>query len=252
MIPERFRNFRDLGGLPCAGGSAIRQGMLFRAPALCAVSAEERAFLEALSLDTVIDFRCAEEIAERGDSPIPGSRYINAPMFDEKKYRYIVVSKKAKLRVVLLRGRRTALLKKNKLDSYLEMPFSPALNVLFDAMDRGERIVFHCTEGKDRTGVAAALIEYALGRGEEEIRGQYLLSNRLRPGRDRSRLKYLGLPKRLIEDIVFCEQTHGELFDLAKTQILLRYGTAEKYLERCFGVTPERIERWKAFYLTSS
>jgi protein-tyrosine phosphatase len=39
-------------------------------------------------------------------------------------------------------------------------------------------VVFHCTAGKDRTGVAAALILLALGVPRDLVRADYLLTNR--------------------------------------------------------------------------
>ena len=131
----------------------------------------------------------------------------------------------------------------------MEMPFSPAYNRIFEAMDEGKRFDFHCTEGKDRTGIAAFLIELALGRDETEIRKEYLLSNEYRPNKDRSWLKYIGVPKSLIADIAFCESTHDELLDLSEKMILEKYNGFDEYLEKEFGVTEERRNKWREIYL---
>ena len=59
------------------------------------------------------------------------------------------------------------------------MPFgNPAYRALFGAIRAGQTpILFHCTAGKDRTGVAAALILKALGVSREDIVEDYLLTN---------------------------------------------------------------------------
>lgn len=248
-MEHSYKNLRDMGGLVCADGSRIKNGMIFRSPVLNTKNADDIAFLNSLGLDIIIDFRSEDEIKERSDPKLKQCRYISAPAFDGKKYKYIVVTKMAKVRCITLRGKRIGELKQNKIDSYMEMPFSPAYNRIFEAMDEGKRFIFHCTEGKDRTGIAAALIEFVLGRDEEEIMKEYLISNKYRPNKDRSWLKYIGCPKRLIDDIAFCESTHEELLKLSKKTVLEKYPSIEEYLEKEFNVTAERREKWRKNYL---
>lgn len=247
-MEHSYNNFRDLGGLVCADGRKIKKGMIFRSPVLNTKSAQDIRFLESLNLDCIVDFRSEEEVEARPDPEIKNCKYVFVPVFDGKKYKYIVVSVKGKIRCLTLRGKRTGALKQNKLDSYAEMPFSPAYNTIFNLMDEGKRFDFHCTEGKDRTGICAALIELALGRKEEDILEEYLLSEKLRPKKDRSWLRYIGIPKQLIEDISFCESTHMELIELSKKTVLKKYSTLEEYLEKEFGITKERRARWRKYY----
>ena len=62
-------------------------------------------------------------------------------------------------------------------ESYARMPFgNPAYRALFGAIRAGQTpILFHCTAGKDRTGVAAALILKALGVSREDIVEDYTI-----------------------------------------------------------------------------
>lgn len=74
---------------------------------------------------------------------------------------------------------------------------NPAYRRLFELLLRNDgNLYFHCTAGKDRTGVAGFLIMMALGMDEKDAVNEYLLSN-----------QYLKLDpekrKRLIE--VYCE-----------------------------------------------
>ncbi|MBP9989063.1 MAG: tyrosine-protein phosphatase [Ruminococcus sp.] len=248
-MKHSYTNFRDLGGLECADSLKIKSGMIFRSPVLNTKSNEDIKFLESLNLNSIIDLRCIEEVRKRPDPEIKNCKYIFAPVFDGKKYKYIVVTNMGKIRCITLRGKKVGALRQNKIDSYEEMPFSKAYNKVFECMDRGERFVFHCTEGKDRTGICAFLIEYSLGRSESEIRKEYLLSNKFRPNKDRSKLKYLGLPQQLINDISFAESTHDDLLDLAENAILKKYSSFDEYLEKEFGVTEERRNRWRETYL---
>ena len=57
---------------------------------------------------------------------------------------------------------------------------TPRFKELFaHLLDNGEPLVFHCTAGKDRTGLAAALVLYALDVSESDIWHDYLLTNQL-------------------------------------------------------------------------
>lgn len=250
MIMENsYKNLRDMGGLECADGRKIRSGMIFRSAYLMSDSQSDIGFLKSLGLDAIVDFRCEEEIKERPDPEITGCEYIAAPVFDGEKYKYIVVTKAGKFRCITLRGKNKSKLKQNKLDSYEEMPFSEAYNRIFELMDEGKKFIFHCTEGKDRTGIGAALIELALGRDGQGILEEYMLSEIIRPKKNREWIKYLGVPKQIIEDIAFCESTHEELLLLAKNAVLKKYPDFDTYLEKQFGITPERRAKWQEIYL---
>ena len=248
-MENSYRNLRDLGGLECRDGRKIKNGMIFRAPYLMSDSPTDIDYLNRLGPDAVVDLRCEEEIRERPDPEIKNCRYVAAPVFDGGKYKYIVVTNRAKLRCVLLHGKRKNGLKQNKLDSYEEMPFSGAYNRIFECMDRGEKFLFHCTEGKDRTGIAAALIELALGRDRHGITEQYMLSEAVRPKKNREWIKYLGVSRQIIEDIAYCESTHTELLLLAENAVLKKYPDLEAYLLNEFNITEERREKWREIYL---
>ena len=240
-----------MGGLAC-GDKKIKTGMIYRTPLLSGSTEEERTFLDSLGIDLVFDFRCWEEIAENPDYRIPGTEYRNIPVFDGRKYKYIVVSKRARRRAALLFGNRAEKIRENKTDSYAEMPFSDAYSEVFSAMDKGKKFAFHCTEGKDRTGVLAAIIEYCLGRTEEQIREEYLLSNELRPNKDRSSLRRIPFLVHLVEVAAYCETTHDDLFDIALSAIEERYGDVDTYLLKHFGISRERKEKWREIYLENA
>lgn len=244
-----LNNLRDIGGLETSDGRHIKKGMIFRSPVLYSENNSDIELLKSLNLDFIFDLRSEEEIKEVKDVLLPGCKYVKAEVFDGKKYKYIIVTRFAKLRCISLRGRKVHLLKKNKLDSYAEMPFSSAFSKVFDAMDTGSRFVFHCTEGKDRTGICAALIELILGVNESAVLNDYLLSNELRPNKNRRWLRKIGVPQVLIDDISFCEQTHKELLEISKNEVLKKYGTIDNYFSLHLGLTEDRITKWKEYYL---
>lgn len=243
-----YTNFRDLGGLNCPDGKQIKSGKIYRCSKLYAETEEQKAFIEGLNLDAIVDFRDMEEISQKPDYVPVGVEYIPLSVYEGHKLKYIPVTLQAKARVCMLRGKRVPRLKEEKQFSYRLMPWARAYDNIFSLMDEGKTFAFHCTEGKDRTGFAAMLIEYSLGRTTEEVYEEYLFSNICRPNKDRSIMKYIGCSDELIADIGYSESCHEELFNIYMDTIFERYGSIDEYLTVWFGVTPERREKWKELY----
>lgn len=245
-------NFRDLGGLICADGSMIAPGKIYRSAVMKNIDDEDKLRLDSLGLDTIFDLRVKAEAREVPDYVPEGCTYKQMDVFDPWKYRYIVVTVRSKILVGHLRGPFEYKLKKNKEDSYEAIALSDVWSEIFDAMDRGETFLFHCTEGKDRTGFCAMLIEHCLGRDNDGIMEEYLLSNELRPPKDRSKLKYIGFSKKLIEDIKYAETTHPELLLRAYAAVDREYGSLDNMLLQKFNVTEERKEKWRKTYVVQN
>lgn len=259
-VPKSLPNFRDLGGLPCEDGRVIRPGKLYRTPALRpkGLSRRERAktlaFIDALKLDTVLDFRSRAEYKEKPDYCPPGVRHLEVPFFADGQVDRIIVTRRSVARMLTLRGNRIPLLVEEKWESYRVMPFSNgkvALTALFEAMDRGDTIAFHCTEGKDRTGFAAYVLERCLGRSDEAARVEYLKSNgpmEQQIARQERFFRLIRMPKELMEAMNYVEHCHEELLDLSLAAIHEKYDSLEAYLEAEFGVTGARMEKWRNDY----
>jgi len=162
-------NFRDLGGYPTADGSRTRWRRLFRADGLSQLDDGDRAVLASLNIASVIDLRTVGEVEARGRFPedIEGVRYFHfpltetlpgeeqAPSWDDPKF----VS-----------------------DRYFGMlteggdSVASAIRVLADPDNRPA--VFHCSVGKDRTGVLSAVVLGMLGVPDAVIIEDYALSRK--------------------------------------------------------------------------
>lgn len=250
ILSTVYPNFRDLGNQITEDGSLICSGKLFRSPDLEGKSPEATAALQALQLDYIVDLRCPVEVMERKDVSLEGTAYQNTPVLPAKPYLSIIVCKAGRMLclwwLLLHKGQR---IKDQKIASYKAIPFSKAYQFAFQLMDRGCSFVFHCTEGKDRTGWLAAVIQYCLGMSKDAVRKEYLKSNECRPGKDRSGLQKYGIPMEQIARGSYCEFVHEELFDLAWNTAVEKYGSFDNYLLQVFQITPERIALWKTHYL---
>lgn len=243
----KITNLRDLANSSFENIS-IKEGMIFRSPKLIPECKEDKEYLDSLNLDYVFDLRCKCEIREARDYIPKGATYIHTQGYDPKKFKYLTVCKLSRLRAAMLHGKRIHLLMDNKIDCYKVLPFSKALNDIFRAMDDGKKFLFHCTEGKDRTGIFAAVIEYVLGAKYGDILKDYIISNEFRPNKDRSYLKKYGVAEQIIKDITYCEQPQKDLLDISIKSIMDTCGSMEEYL-KFWNITPERQEKWQKTYL---
>lgn len=225
-------NFRDLGGLRNAQGRVLRRGRVFRSDHLGALTPQDIAALQQHHTQwRVLDFR---GVTERTTAPcvIPQARVHSLA---------IEPTVVQKLSDLLGAGRtvsaeHTAELMRETYRAFVERNtprFAEFFSHLLHAEDTP--LIFHCTAGKDRTGLAAALLLHALEVPEPVIWHDYLLTNeRLR---ERTRLAS-SLPEpvahvlhRVQPDFLQAaldtvQQLHGGLD--AYLRDTLRVGTAER------------------------
>ncbi len=160
-------NFRDLGGYRTADGTAIGWRRLFRADGLNKLSRADRRQLIELGVATVIDLRTVDEAEQRGRFPVEEVpvRYVDLPLTDvlptaEEMPSWAEASYVASRYALMV------------------SEGGPALTGAFAALASGGSLpaVFHCSAGKDRTGVLSALILAFLGVPDETIVADYALS----------------------------------------------------------------------------
>jgi protein-tyrosine phosphatase len=162
-------NFRDLGGYVAGAGTTV-WGSVFRSDALHHLSAEDVRRLSAIGIRQVIDLRSPEEIAAvgRGCLAEEGIDYVWAPVLQS-------TSGEAE-------GAPTSPDLAERYMWYLDVgrgAFVDAIEVLAESGPGA--VVFHCTAGKDRTGVLAALLLATLGVSEDDIASDYALTGRALP-----------------------------------------------------------------------
>lgn len=169
----RSINLRDLGGISTTDGREVRRGGLFRSAALGELSSAERAALVGLGLRSIIDLRYN---SERVRAPTPWQELGCGHYWahDHQPFQYGELNAHfSDERLTRERAHRFMV------RVYQELPFShiEPLRRLFHTLANGEwPILFHCTSGKDRTGMAAALILSAVGTPREAVITDYLAS----------------------------------------------------------------------------
>lgn len=243
-------NFRDMGGLETPYGK-IKEGKLYRTSTLVAKTEADKHFIEGLDLDCILDYRITEEAKENPDYVPEGVEYLHVPILREDGA-LVGLTDKAKLKFLRATPEMSKALIEGISGTYKEMPFSLGYKELFKRMDEGKTIAFHCTAGKDRTGISAMLIELAFDRNLEDIKHEYMLSNEMRLAtnlRIKRIMKLALAPKHAIDACWYALTNHVENLETSLALILEKYGTFKNYLKEHYGVTEERIAKWKEYYI---
>ncbi|MBT3225960.1 MAG: tyrosine-protein phosphatase [Deltaproteobacteria bacterium] len=169
-------NFRDMGGYRSKDGKHTKWGQLFRGDSLQRATESDLLLIKQMNIGLIFDFRRAEEV-QKGPNRFPE----NHPL----EYQHLPVTH-GEFNFISALER----LKKNKMDwikeetiikGYLENAENYATTwgdiIRHLAKNDCPPVFFHCTAGKDRTGICAALILSALQIPRETILSDYLLSN---------------------------------------------------------------------------
>jgi protein tyrosine/serine phosphatase len=160
-------NFRDLGGYPAADGRTIRWRRLFRADGLTRLDEDDCAQLEGFGLRTVIDLRTKGEVDERGRFPEDAF---------EVDYHHLPLTDVLPPTEDLGRYDEPAFVTSRYQQLLAEGSSSLARAVQVLAEPGALPAVFHCSAGKDRTGILAALVLGFLGVPRDVIVEDYALS----------------------------------------------------------------------------
>lgn len=167
-----IENFRDFGGFEGRHGS-VREGLLLRSGHHASASDQDLALLDGLGIATIVDLR---RPAERDGQP---SR--RSPGFRGAVLVSGLGGHEGPHREFLNRGDLSDAAIARFLDEfYRTAPFDPAHLELFAgafaALEEGNLLI-HCTQGKDRTGLLAALIQTALGADPDLVMAEFLKTN---------------------------------------------------------------------------
>ena len=238
------RNFRELGGYRTVDGRTVKWGLLYRSGQMHDLTPADYAYLQKLGIRTVCDFRDTRERTVE-PSQWPAGR---TPRILSDDYALDMSGLRlpgdpstwTKSQVVAAMTATYPRLLDQFRGQYARM---------FAELLAGHApLAFHCTAGKDRTGVAAALLLSALGVPRTTIIEDYLLSNRhmapmpaqptgfwakLSPEAARA---FAGVDRRYIDAVFAVTDRHP--------------GGTMGYLKDEMGLDAARIAKLRALYLT--
>ena len=247
---DGIENARELGGIPVGDGRRVKEGCLIRTGMLASVSArDEERLRKEFHVTDIIDLRTDVEISQHPDQTPEGMNYHWHPIFHGKVLGISREEEEAEdpveKRLIYVRS-----LEGKAHDSMLRLypmmvsdPYCVGqLAGFFRLLLAHEEGAFlwHCTAGKDRTGVTAALLLYALGASRETIYEDYLATNEALKGRHqritREIMDRTG-DEALAGQAVVLDSVHRDYLTAVFDTIEEKYGGMENFLTGQLAVT---------------
>ena len=161
------QNFRDLGGFLNCEGKPVAWNKLYRADGMNRLSQRDVELFRALDVRTIVDLRSTSEQRAMPDQVPEGVHYCACPMMREdtpQSSREAMGAFAQSLKIGYL----------NMIRESSELVGAGARAVM-EGVKHGA-VVFHCSAGKDRTGVLAAVLLLLLGVADEDIIADYQVS----------------------------------------------------------------------------
>ncbi len=242
---DGIENVRDLGGLLREDGARVRSGLLLRAGRMEHASDRDIRRLEEMGLSAVIDFRDKNERRRSPDRPVPGAAYHLIPALPPLEQSFRPVNDP---------GYTAEEIRKDFQRLYRYLAQSPESHAAYAAFFRillaseGRPVLWHCTQGKDRTGIAALLLLTALGIDMDSIMQDYMLTNRSTQGilDSFAAMEEPPFPADFAREVFLVYENNLRAY----TRCLeLEYGSVMNYLELVLDVGPREIEVLERFYL---
>lgn len=228
-------NFRDLGGIKTTDGRTVKWGKILRSDEMNNLTDADLNYLSSIPLISVVDFRSD---SERNAAPDRN------PSSVRQNYSYAInpgnISSMDSL-FYLSESQLDTLMMEMNILFVTDQPIIDQYKDFFSLLQNEENIplLFHCTAGKDRTGMGAALILYALGVDEYAIMENYLASN-------------IYLEEKYADYIAAYPSLRAlfgvkqEFLEAGIQHIKGEYGTVERFLEDVLEVD---IEAFREMYL---
>ncbi len=241
---EGGRNFRDVGGYRTGDGRTVKPGVLYRSASLAALTPQGMSALEKLRIAAIIDLRSTDE--RRADT----SNWLAAAGMGYWTRDYAMDSMGLTGLFGDPAGLTPAKVNAALAEGYRAMPkaMAPSYRELFARLTGTPRgaVVVNCTAGKDRTGIATALVLTALGVPYETVREDFLLSNAAARSQFHSGVtmppEMAAIPR---ESLALLAGVDGSWLDAAFDQMRKDRGSIEGWLEAELGVGPLQIAALK-------
>ena len=256
-------NARDLGGYKTADGRVIKNGMLICGASLATATDADLKLLADLHVVKVIDFRTDFEKKGKENRTLPGADYICLPLqpVDEgdtpkemTKHKSFDISK---LIMIAAFNEKAKTIAKEMYSLMVIRPecqqqFAAFLREVIDTPEGA--IYFHCMQGKDRTGLAAAYLLSALGVDRDTVIADFDKTN-LVYARDvrkfSRRVKFFGGKEEELAVVKAFIGANTENFIRALDLINAEYGSMDAYLRNVLGLNDSDFEILRGRFLNN-
>lgn len=246
-------NFRELGGYSTIDGKHVKWQKILRSGNMTDLTDDDLQFLTDYGLRIDVDFRSPTETEYYEDRYPAGAAYVNLPVypFSKSLFKNLGIVNFMKMKIDDQDYADQSYVQM-LVDQHARMAYQRMFELLLANDKPKQSLVFHCSAGKDRTGVAAFLILNALQVKPEEILKDYLLTNLFFEGAPATEINHLItndarniLADKLNSNLAVSSENFKMLERTCKTVA----SSMAEYLEKYLGLTPEKLKKLRVIYL---
>jgi len=252
MTFKTLVNFRDLGEYKTEDGRHIATGRLLRSGELYDLPAGDIELLRhTYNLKEIVDFRSAEEVSEKPDDYVHDTQYNNIDMFKGDEHEAPALARIERGRGTLSADQRMMLVYEHLVLSSVSQK---GFKAFFDVVSNTEEgsVLWHCFAGKDRTGVASALLLHVLGASSATIYDDYMRTIEQRKEANAlilANLKAEGADAQKLDDTYTMLNVKKEYLDYAFKLINEHYENIDYYLVHVLGISGKQQQQIRSMYL---
>jgi len=242
---KNVNNLRYLGGIKNNDRKVLKDSLIYRSGNLHQLKRSSFEELEQLKINKVIDLRTKQEVAKEPDQLPKNISYQLYSAFEDKN------DEMANARKLALKGKISGKDADQRMVKFYTdyVSENPEIikTIITDILNSEQPVLYHCTAGKDRTGIITSLILKVLKFDDSVIFEEYLQSNNLRKDLIQKRLNlantfhfvYPKLDIGVVEKTSWIERNY---LQSAFDEINKKYGSMENYIHQILGISESQQE----------
>ena len=244
---DGIKNVRELGGLKTADGKIVKSNMLFRTAELSNATEEDIKRLCDFGIKEIFDFRDSYEVNKDPDLEVPTAKNHHLPALpplapyddlSDDELKELFEQSVEKIFKIIYKDLAES---ENAISAYKKF-FEIILS------SNGAPILWHCTQGKDRTGVGAILLLTALGVPLDAVMEEYFITNEVMQT-EFERAVTMGADPITISTFKTVMFVHKECIDIYIDSITKNYGSIGNFIKTALNVSEDAILKLQDWYL---
>jgi len=247
----------DLGNIKVDDKKKIKTGVLYRSSHFAHLEdGDEDRLLKYYNLHHVVDFRTEEEVTKMPELTNSKINRYWFPLLESHENR--MITKENRMRILKEMAAQPGGAKQCMTDYYCllitskkaQTAYKNFFNTLLE-INLNEGLAFHCTQGKDRTGVALMLLLSVLGVKKERIIKKYMQFNKIK-----FHFRFwafvgmtLFISPRLARHLDKILGARKEYINAAYQTIEKEYQNIDNYISNVIGLSDDNIKQLRLKYL---
>lgn len=249
--------FDDLGNIKTSDNKRIRKGVLYRSSHFAKlVEGDEDKLIKYYNLHHVVDLRTEEEVTKMVELQNSKIKRYWYPLLESHENR--MITKENRMPILKEMAAQPGGAKQSMIEYYsllikskkAQLGYKNFFNKLLD-INEGEALAFHCTQGKDRTGVALMLLLTVLGVEKSLVIKKYMQFNKLK--RNFRFWAFVGMTlfisPRLARHLDKILGARKEYINSSYQTIEKEYQSIDNYIRNVIGLSDEDIKKIRTKFL---